>query len=91
MSCPNDTDIRRKRLLWRATRRGIKEMDLIVGGYAAVHLPTMDDATLNAFELLLEIPDTDLLAYATNQANIPAERQSQLLRDVLAFRPDVTQ
>lgn len=91
MSSPNDTEIRRKRLLWRATRRGIKEMDLIVGGYAAIHLPGMDNATLDAFEVLLDIPDTDLLAYATNQAAIPKERQSQMLRDVLAFRPNVTQ
>lgn len=91
MTSPNDIEVRRKRLLWRASRRGIKEMDLIVGGYAVCHLPGMDDAALTAFECLLEIPDTDLLAYATNQAVIPAERQSQLLLDVLAFRPDVTQ
>ncbi len=91
MTSPDPIVTRRKRLLWRATRRGIKEMDLIVGGYAAAHLPEMDGGTLDAFEQLLEIPDTDLLAYATNQAVIPERLQSQLLTDVLAFRPDVTQ
>lgn len=91
MSSSQATETRRKRLLWRATRRGIKEMDLIVGGYAQVHLAVMDVATLDAFERLLDIPDTDLLAYATNQTAIPPERQTQLLADVLAFRPDVTQ
>ncbi|NMD07630.1 MAG: succinate dehydrogenase assembly factor 2 [Phyllobacteriaceae bacterium] len=85
---PHET--RRKRLLWRATRRGIKEMDLIVGGFAAANLAGMDSDTLDAFERLLDIPDTDLLAYATNQATIPLHLKSALLEAVLVFRPDVT-
>jgi len=34
----DDDSFRRKRLLWRATHRGIKEMDLILGGFAPRHI-----------------------------------------------------
>ncbi len=47
----------RKRLLWRAMHRGIKEMDIIVGGFAAARLPSMDVMTLIEFTDVLELPD----------------------------------
>jgi antitoxin CptB len=80
-------ETRRKRLLWRATRRGIKEMDIIVGGFAEANLAQLGDRELDAFERVLDIPDQDLLSYATRQSDIPADLRSAMLDAVLAFRP----
>lgn len=88
MTLAETLEARRKRLLWRASRRGIREMDLLVGGYAASHLPDMAEADLSSFEKLLDIPDQDLLAYATRQKEIPPGLRSPLLDAVLAFRID---
>ena len=77
----------RKRLAWRASRRGIREMDLLVGGFAALHLPTMSAAELQHFESILDIPDQDLLAWVTQQAVVPAHLQSFMLYQLLNFRP----
>ena len=79
----------KKRLLWRATHRGIKEMDLIAGGFAAVRLPYMSQLELEEFEILLELPDQDLLAWVTLQEAIPETLASPLLLDLIAFRPDL--
>lgn len=87
MTLDDPLEIRRKRLLWRASRRGIKEMDLIVGGFATAHLAKLDHAALDAFERVLEIPDQDLLSYATRQQDIPPDLNSPMLEAVLAFRP----
>jgi antitoxin CptB len=87
MTITDAIETRRKRLLWRASRRGIKEMDLIVGGFAEAHLPAMDEAALDAFERLLDIPDQDLLSYATLQVEVPGHLRSPMLDAVLAFRP----
>jgi antitoxin CptB len=87
MTSSETLDSRRKRLAWRASRRGIKEMDLIVGGYADQHLANMTSGELALFEVLLEIPDQDLLAYATNQSTIPADQDCAMLRAIVAFRP----
>ena len=87
MNRPEPSEIHRKRLLWRATHRGIKEMDLLVGGYAHAHLAAMDEANLQEFTQLLELPDQDLLTWATGVVEVPPQLDSTLLRAVLAFRP----
>ena len=83
-------DVMRKRLLWRATHRGIKEMDLIAGGFATARLATMSEVDLLAFADILELPDQDLLSWATKQFAVPTELQSTLLNDMLAFRPELS-
>lgn len=65
-------EIRLKRLKMRAGHRGIKEMDLILGGWAERHLEQADDATLDAFESLMAEADHDLYAWLTGQAEAPA-------------------
>lgn len=87
MTSDNALEVRRKRLLWRATRRGIKEMDIIVGGFAEANLQRLGAAELDAFERVLDIPDQDLLSYATRQNDIPPDLRSAMLDAVLAYRP----
>jgi antitoxin CptB len=83
------TETMRKRLLWRATHRGIKEMDLIVGGFAAARIASMDEVTLHAFADVLELPDQHLLSWVTQQEAVPENLRSPLLLEMLAFRPDL--
>lgn len=78
-------DPRRRRILFRAWRRGTREMDLIVGRYADVHLPAMSEAGVDAFEALIDWPDTDLFDWITGQAEAPAEVNSDLLAGLRAF------
>jgi antitoxin CptB len=84
----NSQEITRKRLLWRATHRGIKEMDIIAGGFAAERLPSMSAAELSTFADILELPDQDLLSWATQQFEVPAEVRSPLLIELISYRPD---
>ena len=83
-------EITRKRLLWRATHRGIKEMDIVVGGFAAERLGGMNEIELNEFERLLELPDQELLSWATKQEQVPADLGSPLLMEMMSFRPVVS-
>jgi antitoxin CptB len=64
-------DIRIKRLKIRAEHRGIKEMDLILGGWAAAHLATAPDAELDLFEAVLAEADHDLYQWVTGQSPAP--------------------
>ena len=83
-----DLETIRKRLLWRATHRGIKEMDILVGGYAQRHLQTMSEVELSEFEVLLEIPDQDLLSWATRQEEVPVKFACVMLTAILTHRPE---
>jgi antitoxin CptB len=78
-------DPRRKRLLFRAWRRGIREMDMIFGGYAEAALPTMDEASLAIFEHLLDAPDKDVYAWITGKDDVPMNYDSAIFRALVAY------
>ena len=59
-SLPPDADVRR--LLWLC-RRGMKELDVLLGRYAAVGLPHAPPAERASFARLLQLPDPLLAAY----------------------------
>jgi antitoxin CptB len=61
-SPPDDLDVRRRRALWRATHRGTKELDILIGTYAAERLAGMDAAELTRFEQFLSEQETELQA-----------------------------
>jgi len=84
----SDLEITRKRLKWRATHRGIKEMDILVGGYAETYVDTMGGAELAQFAMILELPDQELLAWATRQEGVPTQHQSAMLDAILSYRPE---
>ena len=52
-------DLIRRRIRLRAWRRGMREMDLILGGFADARLDTLDGAELAQFEALLDAPDDE--------------------------------
>jgi len=57
--------VRLKRLAMRSQRRGIREMDLILGAFAAEAVPALDPAGLDLYEALLDENDHDLYAWIT--------------------------
>lgn len=58
----NRDAVRRRRLRFRAWRRGMKEMDLILGTFADRHLAQMTAQELDAFEELIDMPDGELMS-----------------------------
>jgi len=79
-------DIRRKRLLFRAWHRGTREADLLLGAFAESHLGDFDEAALDAFEGLLEIPDADLFDWIAGRTAPPPNCNNEVTRLLLAFR-----
>ncbi|EFG36278.1 hypothetical protein BAZG_02599 [Brucella sp. NVSL 07-0026] len=82
-------DVRRRKLLFRAWHRGMREMDLILGQYADKYIVSFNDDQLNEFEHILEVLDRDLLKWVTGESPIPAEYDTPLFRDIVAFRDRV--
>ena len=78
-------DARRRRLLLRAWRRGVREMDLIVGRFADACIDAFDDAELDQFEHLIELPNAELYAWIVGDEAVPAEQDTPVLRQLIAF------
>ena len=81
---------RRKRIVWRATHRGIREMDFVVGTFVKSRIETAHETELAELERILEIPDQDLMAWMTGSLPVPADQDSALLQQMLATRFDET-
>lgn len=79
------SEVRRKKLGFRAAHRGVKELDLFVGAFAEARLDTLDDQQLDEFERILDIPDQMVLDWITGRAAPPQEYQGPLLCELLEF------
>jgi antitoxin CptB len=82
-----DLETRRKRLIWRATHRGTKEMDLMLGGFATAHIERMTPSELDELEAVVGLADPELYAWIMGEAPVPPEHHSATLARLLAFRP----
>ena len=76
-------EVKRKRLLFRSTHRGTREMDILLGGFFKSNMSYLNDDQVNEFEGLIEIPDDDLYNWAMGRMEIPKELDTQLLRDFI--------
>ena len=77
-------EARLKRMAMRSWRRGIKEMDLVLGPFGAARLAAMSVAELELYDLLLNENDQDLLPWVLGQAPAPA-RFVDLIADIGLF------
>jgi len=80
-------DVRLKRMQMRAWRRGIKEMDLILGRFADTRLAAMHDADHIAFDSLLLENDHDLFAWVLGRTPVPPDH-APLIAEIAAFVAD---
>lgn len=75
MAEPVETpEIRLRRLRMRSWRRGMKEMDLILGGFADGPLKDLSPALLEDYERVMGENDQDLYLWVTARLNPGPEK-----------------
>ena len=79
-------DERRRKLKFRAWRRGFREMDLLMGAFADEHIADLSEEDLSEFERLLSTPDWEVYAWIIGQKPVPQNYQSVLLTRMMEFR-----
>lgn len=83
---PDDAVVlRRKRALYRAQYRGTKEMDWMIGRYAAAKLEAMSPEQLKTFEIFLEVGDPEITSWLLAQATCNEPAFATLISDLRAF------
>ena len=78
-------DPRRRRALFRAWRRGTREMDLLLGRFADAHIGALSDHDLGDFEALMDVPDGDLYAWMIGRSPVADNYATPLYFAILAF------
>jgi antitoxin CptB len=79
-------DIRRRKLRYRSRRRGTKELDLLLGGFAEQFLDSMDRALLDGYERFLLESDPDLEDWLAGRADPPSDLDPRLRDMVRGYR-----
>ena len=78
-------DERRRRLLFRSWHRGIREMDLVLGGFADAHIADLSEAELDEYEAWLEVPDQQIFTWVNGLQLAPAAIDTALFRRLRDF------
>ena len=78
-------DPRRRKILFRAWHRGMREVDLLVGGFAEARLAGLSEAELDDLEALMEAPDRDIFKWLIGEAPVPVEYDSAVFAMIRAF------
>jgi antitoxin CptB len=78
-------DARRRKMLFRAWHRGLREADLILGRFADAHLAALDESELAQFDRLLEAPTRDIVSWVMGEFAPPPEDDTPLLRRLCEF------
>lgn len=81
-----DLEVRRKVILWRATHRGTREMDLLLGGFVRDHIHAMQPTELDELEALVALPDPQLMAWLLGQEPVRDDCRNGTTSRFLAYR-----
>lgn len=81
-------DPRRKKLLYRSQHRGMKEADLLIGGFVERHVGSMTDDDVRAVESLLDESDNDLVNWVLGRMPVPDDRTCPILSRMIAEHAD---
>jgi antitoxin CptB len=79
-------DIRLKKLLFRASHRGFREADIVLGGFAESHLEQLSPAQLDEFERLIDQEDQYLYAWIIGREPTPEQFEGEVMDLLRTFR-----
>ena len=73
----------RQRVRWRA-RRGLLELDIVLGRFVEASYAQLDDAGRQTFEVLLDMPDNPLWDMIAGRQDAESDEQQALLDKIRA-------
>ena len=84
---PQDSDlaVRRRRAIWRATHRGTRELDILVGRYAGAFVPAMTAADLDHFEDFITVAETELQRWLLSSNAVADDKFAGLVTSMRRF------
>ena len=81
----NDLGMRRRRALWRATHRGSKDMDFLLGRFAERTLDRMNAVEIAVFERLIDVADPAIEACVLEGSSIGERDLDELIDRLRRF------
>lgn len=81
----DNISIKRKQLIFRSWHRGTREIDLLLGRFAEVHVPAFGERELELYDRFLKNSDPDIYNWIAGQEPVPPAEDNDVVRLLLSF------
>jgi antitoxin CptB len=72
-------------VLYRASHRGTREMDFVLGRFVDAEIEALTERELDELEHLLDAPDPELFEWVAGRAETPPDYDTEIFRRIVAF------
>ncbi len=77
--------IRKKRILFKCTHRGTKELDILLGNYVSIHINKLIIKELDYLDVILGFNDMDLFKILTKKKEINKKMNKSFVKKIIKF------
>ena len=81
----NNLSLRKKRILFKCTHRGTKELDILLGNFVSKHIDLLKSKELNYLEIILSFNDIDLYKILINKKEIDKKMNKLFVKKIIKF------
>jgi antitoxin CptB len=81
----HDLAARRRRLRYRTSHTGMRETDILLGGFVGARVDSLDEPRVIELERLLAANDRDILDWITERAPVPAEFATDAMAALIRY------
>lgn len=74
----NDLEVYKKKIIYKASHRGSKEMDILLGNFINKYVELFNKNELQQFDLILDNDDDDIYQWILGKTDIPNKYQNRV-------------
>ena len=77
--------LRKKKILFKCTHRGTKELDILLGNYVSNHINELKSKELDYLDVILDFNDIDLFKILTKKKRINEKMNKFFVKKIIKF------
>ena len=77
--------MRKKKILFKCTHRGTKELDMLLGNYVSNHINKLKSRELDYLDVILDFNDMDLFKILSKKKKINEKMNKFFVKKIIKF------
>ena len=77
--------MRKKKILFKCTHRGTKELDILLGNYVSNHINKLKSKELDYLDVILDFNDMDLFKILTKKKKINEKMNKFFVKKIIKY------
>ena len=85
----SNLSLRKKKILFKCTHRGTKELDILLGNYVSQHINLLKSKELDNLDIILNFSDLDLFKILTKKKKIDNKMNKYFIKKIIKFNQNI--